>query len=467
MQRTKQACISPKIFIISLLVTVLNISSVNSQSHFYNSQQYGLKSTLLGGAVTSGDADLSMAYYNPGALHLAESRVAISLIKPEISNFGVGNYFGAGSQSTSLSVTLSPSLVSYNFIRSPTFDVSFITLQKSSWDYDISSKSTEQVIDQNVEQIFEYRYKGSDNWYGFSSSYRINEIVAIGLSQFISSSGFEYENIASMNKFNVNQNIQTSFFSRSLNTKQSVSFSLVSKLGLHLQFEKFSFGFVVKTPNYLSAFKSGYLSTEKIVSALGIGKIDNIAQFDIAPDTQTPWEFNIGTSFLVEEKTKVWANVAHYTGVEDHTLAQISTIDNQSIDWRHEQKRITNFSVGVSNQVNEKTLVIASFRTNFMAYKNQPSEENTERQYLLDSDRFHLTLGTNLNINRSAITVGLDFAFANRSNEALFNNYPNIDLLNTFSSRFRNETLTLLFTYEFLLERFRTPLGGSSEKNIQ
>lgn len=467
MQRTAWTCISLRFFGLVLLVSYIEITSLTAQSHFYNSQQYGLKSTLLGGAVTSGDADLSMAYYNPGALHLAESRVAISLIKPEISNFGIGSYFGADAQNKSLSVSLSPSLVSYNFIRSPSFYVSFITLRKSAWDYDISSKSSELSADKNLEQIFEYRYKGSDNWYGFSSSYKINRNVGIGLSQFISSSGFEYENVASTNKFDIDRNLPYTFFSRSLNTNQSVSFSMVSKVGLHLQFARFSLGLVVKTPNYLSTFKGGYLTSQEIVNISGRGSIVNIAQFDLNPDTRTPWEFNLGGSLMVENKTKLWANISHYSGIDDHSLSNISTIDNQVIDWRHEQKSISNFSVGVSNQVNDKVQVIASFRTNFMAYENVPAEDNIQRQYLLDGDRYHFTLGTNLNINRSAITVGLDFAFANRSSDDLFRDFPNIGQLVTDSSRLRNETLTLLFTYEFLLERFKTPIRPTGDRDIQ
>ena len=73
-----------------LVVLFLVFSSLQliGQSFFYNTQQYGLRSTLLGGAVTAGSADHSMVYYNPAALRYAEDKsLDLALLMPNYSSY--------------------------------------------------------------------------------------------------------------------------------------------------------------------------------------------------------------------------------------------------------------------------------------------------------------------------------------------------------------------------------------------
>ncbi len=78
---------------VILLCLILSIShSLYSQSLFYNTHHFGMKSTLLGGNVTAGSEDLSMVYYNPAALrHSKKKGLDSSIVQPTWSKYRFRN----------------------------------------------------------------------------------------------------------------------------------------------------------------------------------------------------------------------------------------------------------------------------------------------------------------------------------------------------------------------------------------
>jgi len=97
-------------FYVLLLLIFFNVTSLVGQDFFYNSQHFGLQSSLLGGAVTAGNNDLGMAYYNPAALKHVTPQLDVSLFQPRIQRFGFGNLLGKRSRAYNLELGFSPNM---------------------------------------------------------------------------------------------------------------------------------------------------------------------------------------------------------------------------------------------------------------------------------------------------------------------------------------------------------------------
>ena len=183
--------VAMRIFIIVIFILIWE--SGNSQSYFYNTQQFGLQSTLLGGAVTAGSADLSMVYYNPAALRYAKEKgfdLAIFMPSYNVNNYG--DFFNSGSDLRSTELSLNPSLITYKTtIRD--FDIVFSILQKDVWDNEVSYNTikNQNLFDKN--ESFNYSYKGDEKWFGMGSHFALSDIVSLGISQFWSFQSTNYD----------------------------------------------------------------------------------------------------------------------------------------------------------------------------------------------------------------------------------------------------------------------------------
>lgn len=429
--------------------------AVSAQNYFYNSQQFGLASMLLGGAVSAGNNDLSMAYYNPGALHLAQPKANISLIQPRYEVFGLGDFFGKEAKSSNFDLSLSPSLVSYRINLNERVKLVVITIQKSQWDHDAKSSEISQTFGGNRESIFKYRYQGSDRWIGAGWSYQISDLLSIGFSQFFSLANFTYGYTMSQGHYDAVTQERVDFFSENVESYVSNSFSSVTKFGLHAQHKAHSFGLVVKTPNYLPISKNGEYERHIIDVSSNQNTQINLSNFGLNPLVRTPWEINVGYAFAFRDASKLWLNVDYHTKVAEYRMARIAQIDGSEAEWVNGNKQVTNFSIGYSERVSPKIELIGSFRTNFFAYENRAPVQGKERLFVLDDDRYHVTLGTNVNIKESRVLLGVDWGYAGMNSSELFSGFPNLNRFVTNESEFKNHTLTLLFTYGFLLDRIK------------
>lgn len=440
-------------FFLWVLIILMPAQSLWAQSFFYNSHQFGMNSTLLGGAVTAGNDDLSMAYYNPAALHLAKPRANISLVQPRVERFGFGNFFGEEANNTNLDVDFSPNIASYKLTINDHIKLIALTIQRSFWDQDVNSKSIVEDGNGRTENIFEYSYRGRDRWLGAGVNYQINERFSMGWSQFISFARSSYSYTLSRSTFDLPTAERTTLFSNRLSTSLSNSLSLVTKLGLHWQLGNQSLGFVVTTPNYLPVFRSGSFEKVQIDISGEEAHIDELVNFDLNPDIKTPWEFNVGYSVAFDNESKLWFNGSFYPKISDYTVSKLKWIDGRQTDWVNGNRQISNFALGYSNAVSDRIELVGSVRTNFFAYENKPIENDKERLFILDDDRLHLVLGANFDIRGNEVLMGVDWGFSRAENTELFKGFPSIEQFNTTESSFFNGSLTLLLTYGFIFDR--------------
>ena len=169
--------------IVQILFILSSVQLVG-QSYFYNTQQYGLRSTLLGGAVTAGSADHSMVFYNPAALRYAEDKsLDLALLMPNYSSYSYNDFLGNDQRTQSRDFSLNPTLITYS---TDINDVKIVVtlLQRDRWDSTLNY-SEETVTGNKLDsESFSYRYQGDETWIGIGSSFDIGTNLSLGISQF-------------------------------------------------------------------------------------------------------------------------------------------------------------------------------------------------------------------------------------------------------------------------------------------
>ena len=426
-----------------------------AQSYFYNTDQFGLQSTLLGGAVTSGNGDLSMAYYNPAALHLATSEADFSLIRPKFNTFSFNNYLGDEVNTVDTDIDLSPSLASLKLQINEKINLVLITIEKNSWDNSLQTQQSEEGNTTHREQKFKYNYSGKDRWIGAGVSIPLGGRISFGIGHFLSIAKFEYGYSIFTSTHNLLDNQRIGYFSDELISSASNNFSSVSKIGLHIRFPKHNLGLVVRTPNYFAISKNGSYERRTVDINPDESTAKNLIDFELEPDIKTPWEINVGYAFTMERGTKFWLNVAYYTAVPDYQMATIEGPDGSTLKWSNGSNEISNYSIGLSEKLSPNFELMASFRSNLFAYTNRAPKSDEARLIILNHDLHHVSIGANCKFKNHAVLLGVDMGFASVDNATLFADFPNMERLTTTPSDFKNNALSLLLTYGFLIDGLR------------
>ena len=438
-----------------LILCIITIE-LDAQNYLYNTQQFGLVGSMLGGAVTAGTEDASTVYYNPAGIHKIITGVDVSVLQPQLTSFGFKNFWnGDDENSTNSDIGLKPSLLSFK-TSFKGIDLAFIKIGKSDWNDQFDTKL--ESIDNNVRttQNFEYEFGGRDNWYGIGMSIKLNAKLHFGFSHFMSlaSTSYRYDILnETVDDSSPNQEIE--YFNASLNSTYS-NIGFITKIGILYDTEKHDIGFTITTPTFFRLRKSGNFNQSIIRINSGDTNIDGIIDTELSPNIKTPWEFNFGYSLRLNQKRKLWFNASYHTQIADYVMTQIESITN-SIDWVNGNQSTYNFAIGYSEQINPSIELSTGFRTNNLAYENKSLAENSVRNVILDGNHLHVALGAKLVRKRNMILVGLDWGtLRNVPNEEKFQNLTAIN--SSFLPPSRNlikNNLSILFTYGFIIDFIR------------
>lgn len=434
-----------------LLIVCSTVAQITqAQSYFYNTQQFGLQSTLLGGAVTAGSSEISMAFYNPAALRYAEDRgFDLALFMPTLSINNYGDFFNQGTNLKSTKLTLNPSLITYKTdIRD--FDIVFSVLQKDFWDNELSYAriKTNNLIDKT--ESFDYQYRGDEKWFGMSSYFVFSDVISLGISQFWAFQNANYHYSLSSESLVLND-VQASYFNQNLELDYSSLFSMVTKVGLSVDLLRDRFGLVVTTPYYLALYQNARY--ERATAALEDNEytLENIVDFDLTPTLKSGWHIDLGYSRILVDSSELWVSASFHTGVLDHEVVSVRQFGEEPLLFNREFSAIFNVAAGYSRRISRKVQFVGSVRTNFNAYDPVSPVKGSERIVVLEGDRLQVALGCKVKHKNSSFVVGLDYGVGIEERAGQFDTFPMISRFETTPGSLRHQSVTLLLTYEFII----------------
>lgn len=441
-----------------LFFTLLHFtfSPLFSQNYLYNSEQFGLQGSMLGGAVVAGSEDESMTFYNPASIFKAPEQVSISLLQPEYKNFGFKEFWGANEVSElNTDLDLKPSLLAFKF-KVKDLDITFLKISRSNLTDEFSAKRELTTANNfKTAQYFDYQYTGKDSWFGFGTSISVAKNMYVGISQFLSIADYTYNNEILLERFDLSSvNPSENYFNSVLNGRYRNT-AFITKLGFLYDTKKHDFGVTITTPAYFRITKSGNVKSTVVViddtQNSGVQIINN----DLSPIIKTPWEVSLGYSYMFETQSKLWVATDFHSRISEYEMARVQSVGT-SFPWMNGSKSVLNLSVGYSHKLTSDLELSGAFRTNQFAYENKRNDMNTLRNTILDGNHLHFVVGSKFKLGRHNILLGLDWGtLIDAPNEEAFDNISNIGRLSPNLRGLTKNSFSLLFTYGFILDGFK------------
>ncbi len=439
--------------VVNCLLLLLAYLAVYSQSYFHNTQQFGLRSTLLGGSIIAGNEDLSMAYYNPAALRYAGDRgFNVAVVMPSFHIYRFGDYFRDGASTKRRGVSLSSSLITIKPTFGKRMSLVVALVQKDAWNNSISYSEVNDFGPIRDTRSFQYSHGGKERLLGFGGHLNLSKALSIGFSQFLSFAKTDYEYTISHEEFDKSTFRQKSYLMEELDLHYSSTMALVTKLGFCFDRKGHRIGLVVTTPTYAELRNGGRFLKTFIKTDEESSQIESTLDLSLNSEVIQPWQLQAGIATTLRDSSEIWLSISYHNAIEDHDIFKVQKSSGDSIALRGGYLSVTNVSIGMSKPLSPKSQLLTSFRTNFMAYDNEGPKADEERIQILDANKFHFTAGIKTTVQNSSFVMGLDWSIAAARNHKIFRHLPHMDLFAQNRSAFLHSELTLFFTYKFLLK---------------
>lgn len=241
------------------LYTLLN-NVVNAQDFHYWSDQFGMKSSALGGAVTSGIDDHSMVYYNAAALFsIKNPSLSFSINAYQYSTFEQKNAMGKDQNVHSTEFATLPNLMAgvlspkkYNKIRfgytvlsTNNYNNKLNLLHRADYDCVAGTAGTEHFIG-----TYQQHFTNSEYWAGLAIAYQFNPFLSIGLTHLGIYKSTTYSNLMEFTAQPQDPSTGEVSQWRSDITFNYYNIKGIFKPALQLNFPKFKLGIAYTTPSF-------------------------------------------------------------------------------------------------------------------------------------------------------------------------------------------------------------------------
>lgn len=401
----------------SVLALVLAAGPLWSQDSHYWTEQFGNRSRLLGGSVIGGGSDISVVYYNPGALALmANPEILLAGNVFEVRNVSADPASPDVKGASSTSLSLSPSLFAgqlRNEVLGGQFAYSFLTRSRADFRLAVqSSLPTDEVELPNisfasnntlVEQAL------GDYWFGGTWSRAFGERIGLGVSTFFAlrSQTTRFQDtvtvLAEDNRAAASSEIRDFSF---------YNVRLLWKIGLATDWERWKLGFTITTPS-VSLFGNGTSTVDSSLVAQAVDSSGNPLTF-VASDQQTvsaeyrsPLSIGFGASRSFGA-TRLYLSGEWFQSIGPYAILDTEPFQSQSSgetltsDIVHELGSITNFAIGIEHALSAGRRLYGSFWTDF----NAVEEESVANVSGSPFDLYHFGGGYSFLVGSSDVTLG-------------------------------------------------------------
>jgi hypothetical protein len=398
-----------------------------AQDAHHWSQQYGTKSTLLGGAVIGSNLDLSATYYNPGAVALIEDYEF--LLSANVVDYSSLKFSGLSKTDHSISgLTTQPDFVAValpaSLLGGHQLSICYLKRQRSGGmleghnsglfenaqgleETDISDG--EVILDQDL----------NEDWFGLGYSTKLNSNAGIGASTFLAARTHRTRIQTTAQQLLDNGDVSVL---NAANEFDYLNVRLLWKLGLALDYDPLTVGFAVTTPS-VNLFGSGsafFSRTSAGFDIDGDGIADPVYGVDYQEDLDSKypsrWAVGAGAAYAFGA-TKLHFSAEWYSDVETYKVLDPepavweSTGEPVVFPLEHELDGLINWGIGLEHKFSNGVSAYGGFATDLSA----ASAGSSVNLALTTWDIYQVVAGTSFTLAKTSLNLGLGYAFGSDS----------------------------------------------------
>jgi hypothetical protein len=466
-----------------LLLLILLPALLSAQDNHYNTQQFGARASLLGGAVVGGIEDNSAMYYNPAAyVFLEEKTVSLNTTVYRAEFMTLKNGLGTDQKSASKRIITFPqalsSLLTHNAEKKYRFGFIAITRHHAHSDYSQRVSYFSDFIPGIAgEELFTGQLDLQNNvteyWAGLCGSFKLSEKFSLGFTPFLSYRNQRYlYSLSSILSSADSISGQDLAHQRYMDAMRQNTIRFFLKAGIHYRHKGWHFGLTITSP---SIGIWGEARTDRNITFFGIGSNPDVIyddrQWFIKGRSKQPISVAIGLlkktkNFSIAFSAEYFAAVKEYNMAEGELreVARPLYLNNGPIDFvgfKTSADQVLNLALGAEFKLSEKLQLHSSLCTDFATQneRNVINIDNFSGPRLANplSDLYHASLGLSMKKRQAIMTVGTTYTFGKANNvmqQANFTaaSYPNHlwgDASPTATLIQHTITLVLGYTYYF------------------
>jgi len=409
----------------ALAVVLLGAAStvVLAQDANYWSSAYGTRAQLLGGVVIGSPGDISSTYYNPGAFAISKStELLLAGNAYQYQSVKVDDGSGPGKTLVSSHIATVPSLFAGELPILKHDRVAYAFLTRRAQDIEIDQRTTDvpafAPIANPVFSAGEINFHTdfSEGWYGFTWGHELRRGLGLGVSPFLVVRSQHGRNAL------LTEGQDATGAAALLTMTREYDFlyyGLLARIGLAGVRDSLTYGLTVTTPSLkITAGGNTQYNTSLLDQTGTIGTIVGADyEKDRKADFRSPTGVGGGASYgwggtRLHAAAEWYAEVPRYTVIETspfivHTPGGDSTV---TLTLTDHLKSVFNWGVGVEHRFNATWSGFAGYHTDVSARDENDPPSASVTHWNLN----HVTVGTQLHVWRSDLSLGIESASASQ-----------------------------------------------------
>lgn len=417
--------------LLSTAFTLCISSLLTAQDYHYWSDQFGIKPSALGGAVTAGMDDHAMVYYNPAAMsEIQHPSLSVSVNAYQYNTFTKKNAIGPGQDVSSSGFSTLPNLLAgiyllkkhprlrlgYHVISTNHYNNKLDLLHRGDYDAVASTAGTEHFVG-----TYGYHLTNEEYWAGIGISYQLLPFLSVGLTHMGTYKNVTYTNLY---QFTAQPEDPSTGEISQIRSDISLNYYTVNALfkpSLQLKFPKLRIGVTYTTPSISIYGRGNFYREMSIVNLNDVisSDVSWIDREERAPVkhasngslaygirvqlTSKSWLYLSGESFFAKAYYLIRDSHSqpstYPTYFDDSTTTAI--FGNQNfLSLGEAYKPVTNLGIGLDLQRSEQLGFQLGFRTDFN-YNRIPTY--TLARQVIESTQY----------DRLISSIGANYAFQN------------------------------------------------------
>jgi hypothetical protein len=451
---------------LGFIFLFLILTNSYSQTYRYWTRNFNDESALLAGAVVGGGIGPSAIYFNPAGI--SEARNSSLSINTSLLSFNFYNIDNAVGEDMDLydgHLQVQPRFISY--LMNPkknqafSFELSFLNTETFKQDYNIA---TNQYLDILTRLPGEERYFASfqfynsyrEDWIGLGGSWKIRPHFILGMSMFAVVKSLEYRYDLDILAYPVSDTVISAFgpipfYSANFQEKEYLNFNdyrLLWKIGLMYKKERFSFGFVIRTPSvHVYADGKRMLHKQRMSNIMDPEENQFLPNYEIADykekkdvdvNFKDPLSLAAGFTLYSKDRRKaLFTTVEYFFGIDPYSILAnevpmgdisggINTVpsDIAWMTYTHGARPVLNAGMGYRLKIKEDFMMMGGFRTDFNYRKDMDftDDPNLNIQKGLDLDVYHITYGVSVNVFGQDLMAGIQYSVGRKESQKQYIN---------------------------------------------